>query len=457
MKKLLFSSLFVFLSLIIIMVLRSFMPKYSGMLMFFFFFLLFDSYLWFSVHKGIKQLRPGLLILTTILFWLPVTLVFCLMVYGFFVPFLDWNLPLRTYILSLILVLFLAEFFPILTLILADVIRLIRFTSLLHIPGCKTYLETHRGASLLKTHRGASLPRSKPLMLAGWIMGALIFMIMAGGTLFWQFDFRVRQQVITLKELPPAFDGLKIVQFSDVHLGSWGSKRRLQEAMDEINRLHPDVIFFTGDMFNYCTADGKGFEEILKTLRTPFGIYAIMGNHDYGDYINWSSVTAKKKNIEDLKSYYKNLGWKLLLNSHDILKRGDDSIALIGVENWGATHRFQRLGNIAMAQQGTETMAIQLLLTHDPSHWDSIVSKKYQNIDMTFAGHTHGGQVGIDCCHIHWSPVMWVSRLWSGLYINPNTDTPQYLYVNQGLGNIGYSGRVGILPEITLIILKRVR
>jgi hypothetical protein len=362
-------------------------------------------------------------------------------VFGFFIPFLEWNLPLRTYIQSFILILFLTEIFPILTLFLADFVRLLQFAFLHFIPGRRT--------SLL------SVPRFRPILLTGWVMGAVLFILMSAGIFFWQFDFRVRQQEIALAELPPAFDGLKIVQFSDVHLGSWGIKQKLQVAMDEINGLHPDVIFFTGDMFNYCTADGQGFEDILKTLHAPLGIYAIMGNHDYGDYITWPSAAAKNQNLEDLKAFYKNLGWKLLLNSSDVLKLGNDSIALIGVENWGATRRFQRFGDLAKARKGTESFPVQLLLSHDPSHWDSIVRKNYRQIDVTFAGHTHGGQVGIDCCNFHWSPVIWFSRFWCGLYNNPGSGAPQYLYVNQGLGNIGYSGRVGILPEITLFVLKR--
>ncbi len=441
MKKLLFPSLFIVFSLILVMVVWAFMPKYSGMITFFFFFLLFDGYLWLSVLRWSKNFTTGAKASIAMLFWSPVIFLISLIFYAFFVPYLKWGLPLRTYIQSCILILFLADFFPILTLLLADFIRLIKYSWM--------FFTRKKATSLF------ALSRFKPLLQAGWGMGALFFMIMAAGMIFWQFDFTVRQQVIALKELPPAFEGLKIVQLSDIHLGSWGSEKQLQRAMNEINRLNPDLIFFTGDMFNYCTADGKGFEEILKTLHAPLGIYAIMGNHDYGDYITWPSGNAKKQNIEELKSYYKTLGWKLLLNSHVILKRGKDSIAVIGVENWGSTRRFQRHGNIAQAQRGTETMAIQLLLSHDPSHWDSVVSKKYPQIDVTFAGHTHGGQVGIDCCNIHWSPISWVNRLWCGLYKNPDAGPPQYLYVNQGLGNILYSGRVGILPEITCIILKK--
>ncbi len=441
MRKNLFSSLFVFIPIFMVLVMRASLPNYSGMLPGFFIFMLFEGYLWHSARETVNRLNPILRASCMAVFWLPLALLPGMLVYGWYVPYITWNQPVRTYLQSFILVLFMAELFPMLTLIAADLVRLVRIIINAVIPGRKISVRNIR--------------RFKPLLRTGWIMGFLVFCLMIAGMVFWQFDFRVRKQVIVLKELPPAFDGFKIVQFSDVHLGSWGCKRELQKAMDEINSLNPDVIFFTGDMFNYCTADGYGFEPELKTLHAPFGIYAIMGNHDYGDYINWSSPAAKKKNVEDLKLFYKNLGWKLLLNSNSLLKRGHDSIAVIGVENWGATKRFQRFGDIARAMHGTEGMAIQLLLSHDPSHWDSIVSKRYQNIDVTFAGHTHGGQAGIDCCGIHWSPVQWVSRFWCGLYRNPASPAPQYLYVNQGLGNIGYSGRIGILPEITLITLKR--
>ncbi|MEI6436028.1 MAG: metallophosphoesterase, partial [Bacteroidota bacterium] len=182
---------------------------------------------------------------------------------------------------------------------------------------------------------------------------------------------------------------------------------------------------------------------------------AILGNHDYGDYIKWSSPEAKKMNMDDLKTWYNKLGWKLLLNSHEIIHKENDSIAVIGVENWGATKRFQRLGDVARAWSGTEKMAVQLLLSHDPTYWDRVISKKYQDIDITFSGHTHGGQVGIAAKNFAWSPVAWLYPQWSGIYRNAKSPYPQFLYVNTGLGNIGYAGRIGILPEITLITLKK--
>lgn len=440
MKKFLNGFLFVLLSLILVLTLRVFFPKNAGVLRYFFFFLLFDAYLWFSFQNALRRLTMPWRVLVMILYWAPLSLIIIMMVYGFFVPFLDWNIAMRTYGQSFILVLFLAKLFPIITLIIADLIRAGKITFQLFHPDIATPLRR--------------ITRYKPLLISGWIIGTLVFLVLFAGTVFWQFDFRVNRVEISLKELPPGFKGLKIVQFSDVHLGTWASKKKLSEAIDLMNSLSPDLIFFTGDMFNYCTADGYGFEPILKKLHAPMGIYTILGNHDYGDYLNWPSMEAKQKNMTDLHEFYKNLGWTLLLNSNVILKKGVDSIAVIGVENWGATHRFQRFGDIEKAQKGTEQMSVQLLLSHDPTHFESIISKQYQNIDITFAGHTHGGQVGIDCCNIHWSPVAWAYKYWCGLYLNETSPEAQYLYVNQALGNIGYSGRIGILPEITLITLN---
>jgi predicted MPP superfamily phosphohydrolase len=181
-----------------------------------------------------------------------------------------------------------------------------------------------------------------------------------------------------------------------------------------------------------------------------------MGNHDYGDYISWPSKEAKTKNLDYLHEIYKYMGWKLLLNEHVIIHRGCDSIALIGVENWGGTSRFPRLGDLGKATKGIENTAVQLLLTHDPSHWDRIVKKDFRNIDITFSGHTHGFQFGLECCGIRWSPSQYMYKEWAGLYTEPVTGShPQYLYVSRGLGTIAYPGRIGILPEITLFILKR--
>jgi predicted MPP superfamily phosphohydrolase len=248
---------------------------------------------------------------------------------------------------------------------------------------------------------------------------------------------------------------MRIVQFSDVHLGNWPRKDKLEEVVRLINNCKPDMIFFTGDMFNYCTAEGIPFLPILGQLHAPFGIFAILGNHDYGEYIRWPSEADKKANMEALGQFYHQLGWTLLRNDNQIIARGSDSIAVVGVENWGKTKRFQRLGDIEKALTGSENLPVHLLLSHDPTYWESVISKNYPMVDITFSGHTHGGQVGINAAGIHWSPVAWFSKFWGGLYRKEGSPVIQYLYVDEGIGCIGYSGRVGILPEITLFTIRK--
>jgi hypothetical protein len=205
---------------------------------------------------------------------------------------------------------------------------------------------------------------------------------------------------------------------------------------------------------NYTSYEVYDFTNILKEIKATSGIFAILGNHDYGDYVAWPTAEDKKKNRIYLRDIYHYLGWKLLLNEHVFIKRGCDSIAIIGVENWGGTRRFPRLGDLNKATKGINNAPVQVLLSHDPSHWDKIVKKNYRDIDLTLSGHTHGFQFGVDCCGILWSPFRFIYEKWAGLYSEPVPGShPQYLYINRGLGSIGYPGRVGILPEITLITL----
>jgi len=237
-------------------------------------------------------------------------------------------------------------------------------------------------------------------------------------------------------------------------------KSFIKSAMIAIVKLYESStsfclsIFFTGDLVNYKTGEAYRFENILNKLKAGYGIFATLGNHDYGDYTRWPSQTAKMKNLTDLYEFFDRLGWKLLNNEHHLLENEDGQLAVIGVENWGAYSRFPKYGDIEKAAAGTEDAAVKLLLSHDPTHWDVVISKKYPDIDVTFAGHTHGFQFGIDTRRVKWSPAQWVYKHWAGMYQNPAaTEKPQYLYVNRGLGTIGYPGRVGILPEITLFEL----
>jgi len=441
MKKFLRPTLFVAISVAVYFLLRTVFPKSTGILTFLLINIFLDAYLWIWVRKTIQTWKPTFRYLTGLLFWFPMLLLVGMVIYGFFSAFLDWNIYIKTYVISLFFSFFSCTFFPIIFLLLADLLRLIRI--IIHRLLYRQPLES-------KVFR-----RLNPLIFTGWIIGGSFFILLVCGMIFWQYDFRIRERVIGLTQLPKSFDSIRIVQFSDIHLGNWPRKEKLVDAMQMINDQRPDLIFFTGDMFNYCTAEGNEFRDIFKRLHAPLGIFAILGNHDYGDYIKWPSPAAKAKNMKDLENYYKDLGWTLLRNENKILHKNGDSVAIIGVENWGATRRFQRLGDLAKAQKGTEGMAVQLLLSHDPSHWEHIISRDYQQIDVTFSGHTHGGQVGINILGIHWSPIVWFSKYWGGLYQNPLSLVPQYLYVDEGLGCISYSGRVGILPEITVLVLTR--
>jgi uncharacterized protein len=438
----------------IFFILRSYFPKYTIFLPWFLIIIFLDIYLWYSIAKAIRSRKPLTRNLLTCFYWLPLFLLFSIIIAGFVKPFIYWNIFWRTYLIAIIAIVYICRLFPILFLILADIISLIIRLSRL-ISG-KGFARRHTDDTPMSEIVNQRITVKNMILSAGWIIGTAFFVLFIAGMIFWNFDFRVRQETIHLPELPASFNGMRIVQISDIHLGNWGFQKKLKEAADIVNSLHPDIVFFTGDLVNYTSYEAYGFANILKEIKAPLGIFAIMGNHDYGEYVAWSSPEGKIKNLNYLCKIYQYLDWKLLRNEHIFIHRGSDSIAVIGVENWGGTKRFPRLGDIAKATKGAEKTPVQLLLSHDPSHWDSIVKDNFRNIDITFSGHTHGFQFGLECCGIKWSPFQNIYREWAGLYSEPDSGShPQYLYVNRGLGSIGYPGRVGILPEITLIVLRK--
>ena len=215
-------------------------------------------------------------------------------------------------------------------------------------------------------------------------------------------------------------------------------------------REKPDVILFTGDLVNNTTDEMDDYVEVFNKLKAPLGVYSTLGNHDYGDYQQWESPDHKKANLEKMKEVQTALGWRLLMNEHVSLQRGDDKVALIGIENWSAKARFPKYGNLEKAHAGSDTYPFKILMSHDPSHWKAEVLEKYPDIDLMLAGHTHGMQFGVEIPGFKWSPVQYVYKEWAGLYAQAN----QKLYVNRGFGFIGYPGRVGILPEITVLELS---
>jgi Predicted phosphohydrolases len=212
----------------------------------------------------------------------------------------------------------------------------------------------------------------------------------------------------------------------------------------------PDIIFFTGDLVNNQAEEMKAYADVFSKLKAPLGVFSVTGNHDYGDYHTWPSQEAKRRNFRDLKDVHGYMNYRLLMNEHHIIRDGGDQIAIIGNENWGG-RGFTQYGKLEQAYIGTEEAAVKLLLSHDPSHWDAQVRPQFPDIDVMFSGHTHGFQFGVEIGNIKWSPSQYAYKQWSGLY----NEGHQYLYVNRGFGYLGYPGRIGMPPELTIIELHR--
>jgi len=430
MKKAISLALFLSGVAAIILILMTFFPKYQGMLIFLAVFLLGDLALWLSVRKWIRQRGRQMKLYLTVLYWLPAISLSCLVIFGFIIPFIYWDVTAKAILLSLLLMTIVAKLIPLVITLLS------RLTGLL--------------LTVLLKVRTTWL---RWVDLSAWITGGMLWLILLLGMITWVYDFKVTTVDFSSPKIPESFNNFRIVQISDLHLGNWTCKSKLGNAVNMINALKPDLIVFTGDMFTFSTAEGRGFSPYLKNLHAGYGIYAIMGNHDYGDYVRWETSLAKLQNFDDLRSFYLDLGWKLLLNTSAVIRSGADSINIIGVENWGAVRRFQRYGDINKAETGINRSCFSILLSHDPSYWDSIICKQHPEIDLTLSGHTHGGQIGIESGPVRWSILAASNPLWGGLYIKNKAGFKSELYVNRGLGTVGYAGRVGIRPEITLIVL----
>lgn len=265
-----------------------------------------------------------------------------------------------------------------------------------------------------------------------------------------KYNYQVKKIRLPFASLPTAFDQFRILQISDIHAGSFDDKEAVRRGVALVMNEKPDVIVFTGDLVNNRASEMEDYIEIFAGLAAPHGVFSIFGNHDYGDYITWGSDEEKKQNMNRLKEIHQQLGWRLLLNEHVSLTIGDSSVALLGIENWGAGN-FSKYGNMADAYKGSEHYPFKILLSHDPSHWNAEVCSQYPDIDLTLSGHTHGLQFGVETSYFKWSPAQWFYKQWAGLY----KENKQFLYVNRGFGFIGYQGRVGIMPEISVLTLQK--
>lgn len=295
----------------------------------------------------------------------------------------------------------------------------------------------------------APIARSAFLMKSALLLSAAPYISVGYGVLCAAYDYQIHRASIDLPNLPSAWHGLRIAQISDIHAGSFWQKKPLQVGIEMLLSEQPDLIFFTGDIVNSMTDEMKPYVSLFAQLRAPLGVFSVLGNHDYGDYHRWSSKQAKRANLRAMHQLHKTLGWQLLLNEHKHLKIDNEPIAIIGVENWGRGS-FSKYGDLAAAVKGIEA-STSLLLSHDPSHWEAEVQQIKPQIDLTCSGHTHGFQMGIEAKGLRWSPAQYIYKQWAGLYQRHH----QYLYVNRGFGFIGFPGRMGILPEITLLELRK--
>lgn len=283
----------------------------------------------------------------------------------------------------------------------------------------------------------------------GFILGLLLFGYILYGMLVTRTDYKVQEVALSFKNLPPAFNGVKIVQLSDVHLGSFYSEKELGKAIELLKAINPDMILFTGDMVNVSALETAPYQEVFSSLKPPLGMFAVLGNHDQDDYMKLSPGIGREKMEAEVAAAERKMGFNVLRNQNQYIYKGTDSIALIGVDSWGL-QPFRCYGDLPKALNGVDKQSFKILLSHIPSHWVVEVRGK-TDIDLTLAGHTHAAQIGVEFGSWHWSPIVFKYPHYMGLY----PWGTQYLYVNPGLGYLGFPGRIGIRPEITVFTLSR--
>lgn len=295
--------------------------------------------------------------------------------------------------------------------------------------------------------------RRKFVSKLGLGLAAVPFLSLIYGVTIGKYNYKVIKQTIFFPDLPDAFDGFAITQISDVHSGSFDNPEKINYAIDLINEQNSDMILFTGDIVNTDAKEMHPWIETFNRIKEhKYGKYSVLGNHDYGEYVTWPSEAAKEKNFQEIKDLYDQIDFKLLLNQHTFIEKGTDKIALVGVENWG--QNFKKAGDINLASADLSKKDFKILMSHDPSHWEYEVKTHEKHFHLTLSGHTHGFQFGIEIPgFIKWSPIQYIYKQWAGLYENKG----KYIYVNRGFGFHAYPGRVGIMPEITVIELKKGR
>ena len=342
---------------------------------------------------------------------------------------------------AMVILFYLPKVIITLLLLMEDVVRVIR--------GVVQYLKRTKTAE-----KRAFLPsRRKFITQIAFGIAAIPFISVLHGITIGRYKFQVYKHVLTFEDLPDAFDGFTITQLSDIHSGSFDNREKLEYAIDLVNQQQSDLLLFTGDLVNSLAGEMTPWMDVFQKIeRHPFGNYSILGNHDYGEYIQWDTDEERERNFKAICDLSPALGFQLLRNEHVRLKKGEDSLVIVGVENWGARAHFMKYGDLDQSTIGVEPSDFKVLMSHDPSHWEAKILEHPMNFQLTLAGHTHGSQFGIEIPgFIKWSPIQYVYKQWAGLYEKMG----KMIHVNRGFGYHAYQGRTGIWPEITVLELRK--
>lgn len=416
------------------------MRNFGGSVLFLVIMLLVNFY----VFQGLKTVgaswsgRTRLIVFG--LYWLA-----CAVSLAFFaaMPFVNveqWQKPVRTYFFATAVGLIMAQMLVIPFLLIDDLRRLAQWVIAQFVTRSTDAAPGHESAE--------AISRSVFLSWLGLGVGGTLFSSLLYGFKN-KYNYQVKKISLHYPNLPAAFKGFRVAHISDIHSGSFMDAAAVIRGVEMVNNQHPDLIVFTGDMVNDRASEMEPFLQVFNQLKAPYGVFSTFGNHDYGDYVRWNSEADKLANQQALREVHAQLGWRLLWDENVLLEKDGEHIGLIGVQNISGKGRFHSYGNLAKAASFEKEVPFKMLLSHDPSHWESEVIPKFQDIDLMLSGHTHGMQFGVEIPGFRFSPVQWMYRQWAGLYEQGR----QRLYVNRGFGFIGYPGRVGIMPEITVIEL----
>ncbi|MEG1910115.1 MAG: metallophosphoesterase [Bacteroidales bacterium] len=402
------------------------LPKYQSMLGGFLFVFVVDYYVWLKLRQLILSIKKKWLKWGIVFFYfLPLVLLFIFLGVLSVAHLSLWSPVARTYLLGIPVIFFIPKLLMACFYLLSDI------------------------APITKIRLGTGF--IKHIHYWAISVGLICLLILIHASIFTVFNFKLKTETLKSSKIPPAFNDYRIVQFSDMHIGSFVKHGSIEKLCAEIMEAKPDLIVFTGDMVNFSTKELLPYHTIFAKLKAKDGIYCVKGNHDYASYVTWKKPQDSLQSIHQMDCFYASLGWKCLNNEGVNIIHGRDTIALVGVENWGKGERFPKLGNIDTAIKQIAPNLYTILLSHDPSYFDSVIYKQYPQIDLTLSGHTHGMQMGVRIGEKEYSPAQYLYPHFSGMYPQENG---QKLYVSTGCGFNGFPFRVGVRPSVTLFILK---